>query len=117
MKRFAWRLQKVLDVKTKEEQLKRNELFRLTEQLAARRSELLMRQRILQDLMADMARRGGSDDIRIFCRENLETYICIVLFHSGKKTQTGGSPLVLRIVTEFQAVGLVHHTIWNEMAQ
>jgi flagellar biosynthesis chaperone FliJ len=54
MKRFAWRLQKVLDVKTKEEQLKRNELFRLTEQLAARRSELLMRQRILRDLMADI---------------------------------------------------------------
>ena len=71
----------------------------------------------LQDLMADMARRGGSDDIRIFCRENLETDICIVLFHSGKKTQTGGSPLGLRIVTEFKAVGLVHHTIWNEMAQ
>jgi hypothetical protein len=71
----------------------------------------------LQDLMADVARRGGSDDIRIFCRENLETDICIVLFHSGKKTQTGGSPLGLRIVAAFKEVGLVHHTIWNEMAR
>ena len=56
MKRFVWRLQKVLDIKTKEEQLKRNELFRLTEQLAARRSELLVRRRILRDLMADITR-------------------------------------------------------------
>ncbi|MEN6428605.1 MAG: flagellar FliJ family protein [Phycisphaerales bacterium] len=54
MKRFVWRLQRVLDVKTKEEQIKRTELFRLTEQLAAKRGELLMRQRILQDLLTDI---------------------------------------------------------------
>jgi flagellar export protein FliJ len=54
MKRFVWRLQKVLDVRTKEEQLKRTELFQLAEHLAAKRGELLMRQRILQDLMAEV---------------------------------------------------------------
>jgi hypothetical protein len=69
----------------------------------------------LQDLMADVARGAGSDDIRIFHRENLETDICIVLFHSGKKTHTGGSTLGLHIVTAFKEVGLVHHTIWNEV--
>ena len=57
MKRFVWRLQKVLDVKTKEEQLRRTELFQIVEQLAARRGELLLRQRILQDLMAEIQRR------------------------------------------------------------
>lgn len=56
MKRFVWRLQKVLDVKTKEEQLKRTELFRIAEHLAAKRSELLIRQRVLRDLMADIAK-------------------------------------------------------------
>jgi flagellar biosynthesis chaperone FliJ len=56
MKRFVWRLQKVLDVKSKQEQLKRMELFRITEQLAAQRGELLLRQRILQDLMAEIKR-------------------------------------------------------------
>ncbi len=54
MKRFVWRLQKVLDVKTKEEQLRRTELFQIVEQLAARRGELLLRQQILQDLMAEI---------------------------------------------------------------
>lgn len=55
MKRFVWRLQRVLDIKTKEEQLKRMELFRLTENLAIKRSELLMRQRTLRELMAEIA--------------------------------------------------------------
>ena len=56
MKRFVWRLQRVLDVKTKQEQVKRIELFRVTEELAARRSELLMRQRILQDTIKGVGR-------------------------------------------------------------
>jgi len=60
MKRFVWRLQKVLDVKTSEEQLRRTELFQIVEQLAARRGELLLRQRILQDLMAEIQRRESA---------------------------------------------------------
>ena len=54
MRRFVWRLQRVLDIRTKEEQLKRMELFRLTETLAIRRSELLTRQRILREIMAEI---------------------------------------------------------------
>ncbi len=56
MKRFVWRLQKVLDIKAKEEQLKRMELFRVTEALAMKRSELLMRQRMLREIMAEITR-------------------------------------------------------------
>ena len=69
----------------------------------------------LHDLMADLARSAENNDIRVFIRENLETDICVVLFHSGKKTQTGGSPLGLRIVAAFKEIGLVNSTIWNEM--
>jgi len=71
----------------------------------------------LQDLMADVAERDGSDNIRIFYRENIETDICIVLFPSEEKVKTGGSSLGIRIVASLKEVGLVHHTIWNEMAQ
>ncbi|MCX5645670.1 MAG: flagellar FliJ family protein [Phycisphaerae bacterium] len=59
MKRFAWRLQKVLDIKSKQEQLKRNELFRIAEQLAVQRDELLMRRRILQDLVTEIQGQGS----------------------------------------------------------
>jgi flagellar biosynthesis chaperone FliJ len=55
MRRFAWRLQRVLDVKTKEEQFKRMELLRLTEQLAAKRSELLLCRRVLRDAIQGIA--------------------------------------------------------------
>ncbi|MGE5293938.1 MAG: hypothetical protein ACM3VT_03855 [Solirubrobacterales bacterium] len=67
MRRFAWRLQRVLDVKTKEEQLRQTELFRLTEELTAKRGELLMRQRILQNLLVDLRRDQSSD--RLNARE------------------------------------------------
>ncbi len=58
MKRFVWRLQKVLDIKTKEEQYKRTELFRLTQILADRRSELLLKQQVLQEIMAQISQDG-----------------------------------------------------------
>ncbi len=51
MKRFAWRLQRVLDVKIKEEQKVRSELFALTQRLARARGELLRQQKILEQLI------------------------------------------------------------------
>ena len=60
MKRFVWRLQKVLDIKTKEEQVKQMELFRLTETLAERQSELLMRQQVLREIMSEITRDKSS---------------------------------------------------------
>jgi len=65
MKRFVWRLQKVLDVKTKEEQAKQMELFRLTETLAEKRSELLMRQRTLQEIVSDIKKNRSSERLGV----------------------------------------------------
>jgi flagellar biosynthesis chaperone FliJ len=59
MKRFTWRLQKVLDIRSKQEQLQRSELFRIAEQLAVKRGELLMRRRILQDLVTEVQEQGA----------------------------------------------------------
>jgi flagellar export protein FliJ len=56
MKRFVWRLQKVLDVKTKQEEIKRIELFRLTEKLAEKQGELLMCQRVLREIIEGIAK-------------------------------------------------------------
>jgi len=68
----------------------------------------------LQELMADVARGAGNDDIRVFHRENIETDICIVLFHNEKKSRTGGSPLDLRFAAALKELGLVYHTVWRE---
>jgi flagellar FliJ protein len=61
MKRFVWRLQRVLDVKTKEEQRKRIELLKLTEKLAETQGELLIRKRILEDVIADITQKNPGE--------------------------------------------------------
>jgi len=51
MKRFVWRLQRVLDIKKKEEQKTRAELLELTGKIAQKRGELLTKQKILEDIV------------------------------------------------------------------
>ncbi len=51
MKRFVWRLQRVLDIKKKQEQKTRAELLELTGKIAQRRGELLSKQMILEDII------------------------------------------------------------------
>lgn len=55
MKRFTWRLQRVLDIKIKEEQIKRAELFEITQKLAQAQNELLTQKRILEDIINSLA--------------------------------------------------------------
>ena len=56
MKQFVWRLQRVLDIRKKEEKKKRTELLQLTEKLAATRSELLMKKKILEDIIQNLSK-------------------------------------------------------------
>ncbi len=51
MKRFVWRLQRVLDIRKKEEQKARAELLELTEKLAETQCELLSRRKMLEDII------------------------------------------------------------------
>jgi len=55
MARFVWRLQKVLDVKDKLEQIRRAELLRIAEQIAQARAALLNQQRILKEALDEIA--------------------------------------------------------------
>jgi len=55
MKRFVWRLQRVLDIKTKEEQTKKTELLKITEKLAQTRGQLLMQKRVLENIISDIS--------------------------------------------------------------
>ena len=55
MKRFVWRLQRVLDIKTKKEQQMRVDLLELTEKLAETRGVLLMQQSILKNIITGLA--------------------------------------------------------------
>jgi hypothetical protein len=69
----------------------------------------------VRELMNDVARNAGSDAVRVFHRERLDSDICIVLFHNTIKTNSGGSRLGLRLVAALEEFSLVHHTVWIEM--
>ncbi len=56
MKRFRWRLQRVLDVKVKEERVKRAALLAVTERLAQRREELLIQRITLKKIMSELGK-------------------------------------------------------------
>ena len=58
MKRFVWRLQRVLEIKKKQEQKTRAELFELTERLAQKRGELLARQKMLESIIAGLTEKN-----------------------------------------------------------
>ena len=55
-----WRLQQVLDVTVKQEQKKRVELLELTDKLAQTRGQLLVRQRILQNIALGIAEKKSN---------------------------------------------------------
>jgi flagellar FliJ protein len=55
MKRFVWRLQRVLDIRIKEEQKARAELLKLTEKLAEAQSELLAWRKMLEEIINGLA--------------------------------------------------------------
>lgn len=55
MRRFVWRLQRVLDIRTKEEQKARTELLRLSEKLAQAQGELLAWRTMLEEIINSLA--------------------------------------------------------------
>jgi flagellar biosynthesis chaperone FliJ len=69
MKKFVWRLQKVLEVNQTRQQAKRVELFRVTEKLALARANLLAQQRVLQDLIESVA--GQKNPAKKLSRQQL----------------------------------------------
>lgn len=55
MRRFKWRLQRVLDIRQKEEQVKRAQLLEITERLSQTSGVLFMQKRIIKNLIDDLS--------------------------------------------------------------
>jgi flagellar FliJ protein len=64
MRKFEWRLQRVLDIRKKEEQIKRVELLELTEKLVSARSELLFQKKILENLITQINAKKNKDRMK-----------------------------------------------------
>lgn len=78
MKRFTWRLQRVLDIRIKEEQKKTAELLEITDKLVATRSELLIKKKLLENIINSLA--AESPKKRLYQQE-------FFLAHSSKSNE------------------------------
>jgi flagellar biosynthesis chaperone FliJ len=90
MKRFVWRLQRVLDIKKKQEQKTRAELLELTERIAERRGELLTKQMILENIINGLA---GEDPKRRLGRQEFFLRYSVVSNEQIKKLKDKVSEL------------------------
>jgi len=63
MKTFKWRLQRLLDIREKQEESLRAELAALTEQTAALRGRILMEKAMLRSRLAELRQADGSQRI------------------------------------------------------
>lgn len=57
MKKFAWRLQRLLDIKIKQEGAKRGELVAVTEQAVAVRSQIMVQRAALRKMLAELSQK------------------------------------------------------------
>jgi flagellar FliJ protein len=76
MRRFVWRLQKVLDIKSKQEVIKTQELFAIAEKLARTRGELFTQQRILKVIIESIDNERPKDRLgkqEFFLRNSAST--------------------------------------------
>jgi flagellar export protein FliJ len=64
MKKFRWRLQRLLDVRHKQEDAVRAELTELTEQTATMRGRILMEKAMLRSRLADLRHTQAGDRLR-----------------------------------------------------
>ena len=55
MKMFSWRLQRVLDIRKRQEQKSKSELMDITEKLAGTRGQLLIQKKILENIIKNIA--------------------------------------------------------------
>ena len=63
MKRFEWRLQRVLDIKEKTEKVKKAELLQLTEEIAQAKLRLMNEQRKQREQMAAIGQVGADQRV------------------------------------------------------
>ncbi len=57
MKKFVWRLQRLLDIKIKQEGAKRGELVAVTEQAVAVRSQIMVQRAALRKMLAELSQK------------------------------------------------------------
>ena len=59
MKKFVWRLQRLLDIKIKQEDAKRSELVAVTERALSVRSQIMVQRAALRKMLVELSEKKG----------------------------------------------------------
>ena len=64
MKKFVWRLQKLLDVKTKQEELLRTEIMVVTQKAVSVRGQIMVRKTLLREMLAGLLAKETCERVK-----------------------------------------------------
>jgi len=64
VKKFTWRLQRLLDLKVKQENVMRTELVSITEQAVALRGRIMLRKTALRQMLAKLAKKDAKKRLK-----------------------------------------------------
>ena len=81
---------------------------------AAERNQTILESRLKQ-LVKGLGRENGQPTIVVCRRALMPMDYSINLFHDSGKVENAGSPLGLQLVAVLKELGLVNHSIWNDV--
>ncbi len=68
-------------------------------------------------LLDEIRQKESCRKVKLFRRAQLETDVCLHLYHDSHDPGDGGSPVGLHLVDALKPLGMVHHTVWTEIEE
>lgn len=68
-------------------------------------------------LLDEIRKKESCQKVKLFRRAQLETDVCLHLYHDSHDPGDGGSPVGLRLADALKPLGMVHHTVWTEIEE
>lgn len=66
----------------------------------------------LGQLVEDIRNEGGALKINLFKRVNLDSDVCLQLYHESEQVKIIGSRLGMHLAEALKRFGMVNHTVW-----
>ena len=66
----------------------------------------------LGQLVEDIRKEGGAPKIKLFKRVNLDSDVCLQLYHESEQVKIIGSRLGMHLAEALKRFGMVNHTVW-----
>ena len=72
---------------------------------------------IFMQLLDEIREKENCRKVKLFRRAQIETDVCLYLYHDSQNADDAGSPVGLSIADALKPFGMVHHAVWTEINQ